>query len=259
MRLATWNVNSLGARLPLVLEWMEANGPDILCMQETKLADDAFPEKAFAGLGYESVHHGDGRWNGVALASKVGIESPTIGLGSEEDRHGCRMISATCGGVRVHSVYVPNGRSLDSEHYRFKLAWLERLRAYLGEHCDPGAEVAVCGDFNVAPDDADVWDASQLVGMTHVSEPERAALADVMDWGLVDVFRRLHPEGGVFSWWDYRAGNFHKGIGMRIDLVLLSAALADRCVAAEIDRTARKKSPAGNKPSDHTVVVVDLA
>lgn len=258
MRLATWNVNSLGARLPLVLEWMEANGPDVLCMQETKLADEAFPEKAFAELGYESVHHGDGRWNGVALASRVGLEAPMLGLGSDEDRHGCRMIAATCGGVRVHSVYVPNGRSLDSEHYQYKLAWLERLRSYLAERCNPGADVAVCGDFNIAPDDADVWDASQLVGATHVSAPEREALAGILDWGLVDVFRRLHPDGGVFSWWDYRAGNFHKGIGMRIDLVLLTASLAERCVAAEIDRTARKKSPAGNKPSDHTVVVVDL-
>lgn len=258
MRLATWNVNSLGARLPLVLEWMESNEPDVLCMQETKLADESFPEKAFAELGYESVHHGDGRWNGVALASRVGLEAPMFGLGSDEDRHGCRMISATCGRIRVHSVYVPNGRSLDSEHYRFKLAWLERLRTYLAEHCDPGAEVAVCGDFNIAPDDADVWDAAQLVGMTHVSEPERRALAAIEDWGLVDVFRRFHPDGGVFSWWDYRAGNFHKGIGMRIDLVLLTETLAERCVSAEIDRTARKKSPAGNKPSDHTVVVVDL-
>lgn len=259
MRLATWNVNSLGARLPLVLEWMEANSPDVLCMQETKLADDAFPEKAFSELGYASAHHGDGRWNGVAVVSRVGLEAPVLGFGSDEDRHGCRMIAATCGGVRVHSVYVPNGRSLESEHYQFKLAWLERLRTYLAGHCDAAADVAVCGDFNIAPQDADVWDASQLEGMTHVSAPEREALEEILDWGLVDVFRRLHPGGGVFSWWDYRAGNFHKGIGMRIDLVLLTPALADRCVAAEIDRTARKKSPAGNKPSDHTVVVVDLA
>ncbi len=258
MRLATWNVNSLGARLPLVLEWMGTSAPDVLCMQETKLADDAFPEKAFAELGYESAHHGDGRWNGVALVSRVGLESPVLGLGSDEDRHGCRMIAATCGGVRVHSVYVPNGRSLDSEHYEYKLAWLDRLRAYLAEHCDPAGEVAVCGDFNIAPDDADVWDASQLAGMTHVSEPERQALQHILDWGLVDVYRRFHPEGGTFSWWDYRAGNFHKGIGMRIDLVLLSRSLAHRSVGAEIDRTARKKSPAGNKPSDHTVVLVEL-
>jgi exodeoxyribonuclease III len=258
VRLATWNVNSLGARLPLVLEWVAANEPDILCMQETKLADEAFPRSAFADLGYESAHHGDGRWNGVGVLSRVGLEDPVCGLGSEEDVHGCRLLAATCGGIRVHSVYVPNGRSLDSEHYRFKLAWLARLRSYLDEHADPAAPVAVCGDFNIAPDDSDVWDASQFVGMTHVSTPERDALGRILDWGLEDVFHRFHPEGGVFSWWDYRAGNFHKGYGMRIDLVLLSATLARRCRSVEIDREARKKSPAGNKPSDHTVVTVEL-
>ena len=258
MKLATWNVNSLSARLPLVLEWARANGPDILCMQETKLADDAFPKAAFAELGYDSAHHGDGRWNGVAIASRVGLEAPVCGFGSEEDVHGCRILAATCGGIRVHSVYVPNGRSLDSEHYRFKLEWLARLRTYLAEHYDPDDAVAVCGDFNIAPDDADVWDPAAFVGATHVSEPERRALGEILDWGLEDTFRRFHPEGGIFSWWDYRAGNFHKGMGMRIDLVLLSASLASRAVSVEIDRDARKKSPAGNKPSDHTVVVVEL-
>jgi exodeoxyribonuclease III len=259
VRLATWNVNSLGARLPLVLEWMEANAPDILCMQETKLADDAFPGDAFAELGYATAYHGDGRWNGVAIASRVGLEDPVCGLGSEEDVHGCRLLAASCGGARVHSVYVPNGRSLDSEHYRFKLAWLARLHAYLAEHGSPDDAVAVCGDFNIAPDDADVWDPAAFVGATHVSAPERLALREILDWGLEDTFRRLHPEGGVFSWWDYRAGNFHKGMGMRIDLVLLSPPLAARVLSAEIDRNARKKSPKGNKPSDHTVVVVELS
>jgi exodeoxyribonuclease-3 len=259
VRLATWNVNSLSVRLPLVLEWMEANNPDILCMQETKLADDAFPSREFAELGYETAHHGDGRWNGVAIASRVGLDQPVCGLGSEEDAHGCRMLAATCGGVRVHSVYVPNGRSLDSEHYTFKLAWLSRLRAYLAEHDDPADAVAVCGDFNIAPTDEDVWDPAAFVGSTHVSAAERKALEQILDWGLEDVFRRFHPDGGIFSWWDYRAGNFHKGMGMRIDLVLLTKSLAARAVSAEIDRNARKKSPKGNKPSDHTVVVVELA
>jgi exodeoxyribonuclease III len=258
MRLATWNVNSLGARLPYVLEWAAANAPDVLCMQETKLADDAFPEKAFAEIGYESAHFGDGRWNGVGVISRLGVENPVCGLGSEEDIHGCRLLAATCGGVRVHSVYVPNGRSLDSEQYRYKLEWLGLLRAFLEQYDDPGAEIAVCGDFNVAPDDADVWDPAAFVGATHVSEPERRALERILDWGLEDVFRRFHPAGGVFSWWDYRAGNFHKGMGMRIDLLLLSKSLAARAVDAEVDRDSRKKSPAGNKPSDHAVVVVDL-
>jgi exodeoxyribonuclease-3 len=258
MRLATWNVNSLGARLPFVLEWLAANEPDIVCLQETKLADEAFPAGAFADLGYESAHHGDGRWNGVAVVSRVGLERPACGLDAAEDVHGCRLLAATCAGIRVHSVYVPNGRSLDSEQYGYKLAWLSRLREYLAARCDPADAVAVCGDFNVAPDDADVWDPAAFVGMTHVSPPERDALRAILDWGLEDVFRRFHPEGGVFSWWDYRGGAFHKGMGMRIDLVLLSRPLAERCRSAEIDRDARKKSPAGNKPSDHTVVVVEL-
>lgn len=258
MRLATWNVNSLAARLPLVLEWMQANSPDILCMQETKLADDVFPAAAFGELGYECAHHGDGRWNGVAVVSRVGLERPECGMGQAEDAHGCRLLAATCAGIRVHSVYVPNGRSVDSEHYAFKLAWLAGLRRYLEERCDPSAPVAVCGDFNIAPDDRDVWDRDSFVGMTHVSDPERHALADIEQWGLEDVFRRFHSEGGVFSWWDYRAGNFHKGYGMRIDLVLLSRVLAERATGVEIDRDARKKSAAGNKPSDHTVVVAEL-
>lgn len=258
MRLATWNVNSLTARLPFVLEWLEAHAPDVLCMQETKLADDAFPAAAFRALGYVSAHHGDGRWNGVAIVSKVGLQAPECGLASEEDAHGCRVIGATCGGIRVYSVYVPNGRSLDSEHYAYKLAWLARLRAYLDERCDPSSPVAVCGDFNIAPADTDVWDPAAFEGMTHVSEPERRALAEILGWGLEDVFPRFHPDGGVYSWWDYRGGSFHKGYGMRIDLVLLTQVLASRCRSLEIDRDARKKSPAGHKPSDHTVVIADI-
>ncbi|MHB8220560.1 MAG: exodeoxyribonuclease III [Acidimicrobiales bacterium] len=258
MRLVTWNVNSLGARLPLVLEWMQTANPDILCLQETKQADAAFPARAFADLGYQSAHHGDGRWNGVAIVSRVGLDGVARGFGSVEDEQGCRIVAATCGGVRVHSVYVPNGRSLDSEHFGHKLAWMARLRSYLDETCDPAGDVAVCGDFNVAPHDSDVWDPAHFAGMTHVSPDERRALEHVMDWGLVDVFDRWHPDGGVFSWWDYRAGAFHLGHGMRIDLVLLSTSTARRCTAAEVDREARKKSPSGNKPSDHTAVVVDL-
>jgi exodeoxyribonuclease III len=254
VRIATWNVNSLGARLPRVIEWIEANEPDVLCMQETKLADASFPVTDFADRGYRVAHHGDGRWNGVAIASRVGLEDPRAGFGADEDVHGTRLVAATCAGVRVHSVYVPNGRSLDSEHYGYKLAWLARLRTYLQESCDAAGPVAVCGDFNVAPDDSDVWDPSAFVGATHVSVPERQALQDLLDWGLEDVFKRFNPDGGVFSWWDYRAGDFHQGRGMRIDLVLLSRVLAARCEAARVDRDARK----GKKPSDHAPVVVDL-
>ena len=254
MRIATWNVNSLTARLPRVVGWLESEQPDVLCMQETKQADAAFPAATFAELGYDAVHHGDGRWNGVAILSRVGLREPASGFGTEEDAGGCRIVAATCGDVRVHSVYVPNGRSLDSEHYGMKLRWLARLAGYLRENCDPGSHVAVCGDFNVAPTDGDVWDPGQFVGMTHVSDPERRALGDVLDWGLQDVFRRFHPEGGVFSWWDYRGGDFHMGRGLRIDLVLLSADLARRATAAWVDRDARK----GTKPSDHAPVVVEV-
>lgn len=253
MRLATWNVNSLTARMPRVLGWIDEYQPDILCLQETKQADAAFPASTFADLGYETAHHGDGRWNGVALLSRVGLEDPVGGFGTAEDKYGCRIVAGTCAGIRVHSVYVPNGRTVDHEQYGFKLIWMARLASYLAETCDPAGDVAVCGDFNIAPDDRDVWDPAAFVGATHVSGPERQALAVLLDWGLEDVYRRFHSDGGVFSWWDYRAGDFHQGRGMRIDLVLLSRALAERSSSVSIDRNARK----GQKPSDHAPVVVE--
>ena len=256
MRIATWNVNSLTARLPRVEEWIRYAEPDVLCLQETKQADAAFPHGAFAALGYETAHHGDGRWNGVAIASRVGLADISTGLGSDEDdAQGNRLVAADCGGVRVLSVYVPNGRSLDSEHYPAKLAWLQRLRAFLDETSSPDRPVAVCGDFNVAPEDRDVWDPSRFVGATHVSPPEREALAQLQAWGLVDVFRRLYDEDGLFSWWDYRAGSFHKHQGMRIDLILVTEVLARTARYGLIDRNARK----GQKPSDHAPVLIDVS
>jgi exodeoxyribonuclease-3 len=254
MRIATWNVNSLTARLPRVEEWIGYAQPDVLCLQETKQADAAFPHETFAALGYEAAHHGDGRWNGVAILSRVGLNQVAVGMGSDDDQ-GSRLVAADCGGVSVHSVYVPNGRSLDSDQYPVKLAWLGRLKALLQETSAPDRRVAVCGDFNVAPDDRDVWDPAQFVGMTHVSQPERDALADLESWGLVDVFRRLYTDGGLFSWWDYRAGSFHKHQGMRIDLILVTEVLAAGATYGLIDRNARK----GQKPSDHTPVFVDIA
>jgi exodeoxyribonuclease-3 len=190
----------------------------------------------------------------VALLSRVGLDDPMRGFGNGLDDHGCRIVDATCGGVRVHSVYVPNGRSLDNEFYGIKLEWLAQLRTMLDATCQPGDSVAVCGDFNVAPDDGDVWDPAAFVGATHVSEPEREALRHVEAWGLVDVFRQFN-DPGVFSWWDYRAGDFHQGRGMRIDLVLVSEDLAGRATGARVDRDARK----GQKPSDHAPVIVDFA
>jgi exodeoxyribonuclease-3 len=254
LRLATWNVNSLAARLPRIEEWIGYARPDVLCLQETKLPDAAFPTSTFESLGYEAAHHGDGRWNGVAILSRVGLSEVTSGLGPDDDEQGSRLIAAVCGGVRVHSVYVPNGRSLDSEHYTAKLDWLARLRTMLEETADPKKAVAVCGDFNVAPDDRDVWDPAAYEGATHVSAPEREALARLEEWGLVDAFRRLYPDDRLFTWWDYRAGNFHKHKGMRIDLILVTETLAKSTTYALIDRNARK----GQKPSDHSPLFIDV-
>ena len=254
MRIATWNVNSLNARLPRVEEWLDYARPDVLCMQETKLADGAFPSMAFSALGYETVSHGDGRWNGVAIASRVGIEDVARGFDGPADDQGARLLAATCAGVRVHSVYVPNGREVGSEHYEAKLAWYGELLGYLERSYKPTDSVAVCGDFNVAPEDRDVYDPAAFVGETHVTEPERQALQALVDWGLVDSFRLVRHEDQLFTWWDYRAGNFHKHKGLRIDLVMLSQPLADHVTYALVDRNARK----GKLPSDHAPVLIDI-
>lgn len=255
MRLVTWNVNSLKVRLPRVEAWIDEVRPDVVALQETKLADDAFPALAFEALGYESVHFGQGRWNGVALLSRVGLSSPRDNFadGIEPD-HEARIVSATCGGVRVSSVYVPNGRSLDDDHYRYKLDWMERLRRHVEAEGSPTGSTVVMGDFNIAPDDRDVWDPAAYEGATHVSVPERDSLQALVDWGMVDLFRLHHANGNLFSWWDYRDGAFHRGRGMRIDLVLGTAAVASRCAWAVVDRNSRK----GEQPSDHAPVVVDL-
>ena len=239
-----------------VEEWIGYAHPDVLCLQETKMADAAFPAMAFAALGYEAAHCGQGRWNGVAILSRVGLEDVVAGFSdqAEDEQTEARLLWATCGGIRVASVYVPNGRMVGSEHYEAKLAWLERLHLHLEQICDAGGLLAVCGDFNVAPDDRDVWDATKLHGATHVSPPEREAVRALERWGLVDVFRTLYSEDRLYSWWDYRAGDFHQHRGLRIDLVLASAKLADRATYALIDRFARK----GKAPSDHAPLLVDF-
>ncbi len=254
MRVATWNVNSLKARLPRVEAWLADVRPDVLCLQETKLTDAAFPALTFEALGYETAHHGEGRWNGVAILSRVGVEDVRAGFGATYADPDARLLWATCGGLRVASAYVPNGRSLDNDHYRYKLEWLEQLRAVTSEELDSFDELVLAGDFNIAPSDADVWDPASFEGATHVSEQERAALQSLCDLGLSDVFRCLQPEPGLYSWWDYRGGSFHKRQGMRIDLLLTSAATTSRAVFATVDRNARK----GAQPSDHAPVVVDL-
>jgi len=255
VRIATWNVNSLAARMPRVVEWLELVGPDVLCLQETKLAAGSFPTEELQTLGYESAADGQGAYNGVAILSRVGLENPASGFPGEPGFPDpeSRCISASCGGVRVYSVYVPNGRTPDDPHYRYKLAWLRALADALAGELAGGGELAVCGDFNVAPTDRDVWDPAAFAGLTHVTRPERAAVQELLALGLTDVQPRA-LKGEPFTYWDYRAGNFHKGLGMRIDLVLLSRGLAAGVSDAYVDRDARK----GHKPSDHAPVVVDL-
>lgn len=254
LRLATWNVNSLRARLPRIEEWLAYTRPDVLCMQETKVTDAGFPVMAFEALGYEvAFHGGQGRWNGVAIASRVGLEAVSTGFDDDPEAES-RSIGADCAGVRVWSVYVPNGREVGSEHYEAKLAWLGQLHEHLVANCDPKERLVVCGDFNVAPEDRDVYDPGRFIGATHVSEQERKALAQLLEWGLVDTFRLCRPEEKLFTWWDYRAGDFHEHRGMRIDLLLATRALADRARLAMIDRTARK----GKLPSDHAPVFIDF-
>jgi exodeoxyribonuclease-3 len=235
--------------------WLAQVQPDIVCMQETKLADSSFPALAFEALGYTAAHHGQGQWNGVAVLSRLGIEDVVAGFadGDPPDLD-ARLISVTCAGIRISSVYVPNGRALDHEHYRYKLDWLARLRRHLGATASADQPVVVAGDFNIAPTDDDVYDAAKFVDQTHTSPPERAALAEIEAWGLEDVFRRHVSAPKCFSWWDYRAGDFHQGRGMRIDLVLASPPVAAATRWCIIDRNARK----GQQPSDHAPLVVDL-
>jgi exodeoxyribonuclease-3 len=256
VRLATWNVNSVKQRVPRLLPWLDQRKPDVVCLQETKLTDGAFREllgDELRARGYEVAVHGQGQWNGVAILSRVGLEDVVPGLpgGPGFPDPEARAVSATCGGVRVVSVYVPNGRAPDSDHYRYKLAWLSALREHVAAQVET---TVVCGDVNIAPTDEDVFDPDAYVGQTHVTPPERAALADLQALGLHDVVRDRWPDARVFTYWDYRAGMFHQDLGMRIDLVLAGSAVASRVQAAWVDRQARK----GSGPSDHAPVIVDL-
>jgi exodeoxyribonuclease-3 len=259
VRIATWNVNSLKARLPKLEGWLADARPDVVCLQETKLADDAFPTMGFAALGYDAVHHGEGRWNGVAILSRVGIDDVVDGFADGGAHDGeARLLTATCGGVRVATMYVPNGREVGHEQYARKLEWLARVRAHLDAVSEPTADVVLCGDFNIAPDDRDVWDPAKCHGGTHVSEPERDALRDIESWGLVDTVRARYEDEQLYSWWDYQAGAFHKHWGMRIDLLLASASLIERLEWVLIDRNARKGG-ADSKPSDHAPLMAQFA
>jgi exodeoxyribonuclease-3 len=248
VRIATWNVNSIGARLPRLLGWLEDCAPDVAALQETKCADGAFPYAEVQALGYEVAHSGDGRWNGVAVLSRVGLTDVSLTLEGHPEP---RIASAQCGPLHVTSVYVPNGRTVDDPHYAYKLAWFEQLRARL-DGFDPAQPLVVMGDFNVAMTDDDVWDIGAFAGSTHVTPAERAGMQALLDWGLVDVKARPGKGDRAFTFWDYRAGNFHKDLGMRIDYVLTTPAVTVK--DAYVDREARK----GKGPSDHAPVVVDL-
>jgi exodeoxyribonuclease-3 len=271
VRVATWNVNSVKQRVPRLLPWLDQRKPDILCLQETKLSDDAFADLLGADLrtrGYEFASYGEPRWNGVALLSKVGLDDVVKGFdkapGFPEPE--ARAIAATCAGIRMYSLYVPNGRAPDSEHYQYKLAWLAALRDSVANNTVAAGTVAagtvaagqraamLCGDMNIAPTDADVFDPAAYVGQTHVTPPEREALASLEATGLHDVIRERWPDERIFTYWDYRAGMFHKNLGMRIDLVLATNDVATRVRAGWVDRHARK----GTGPSDHAPVIVDL-
>ena len=257
MRIATWNVNSVKQRVPRLLPWLDERRPDVVCLQETKLTDDAFAALLDADLGergYEVAAHGQGAWNGVAILSRVGLEEVVRGIpdGPGFPEPEARAVSAICDGVRVVSVYVPNGRSPGSEHYEYKLKWLAALRDMVAADAD---RTVVLGDINIAPADEDVFDPEAYEGHTHVTPAERDALADLESVGLRDVVRERWPdERRLFTYWDYRAGMFHQDLGMRIDLVLAGASVADRVQAAWVDRKARK----GKGPSDHAPVIVDL-
>ena len=256
MRIATWNVNSIKQRVPRLLPWLDERRPDVVCLQETKLADDAFSallDKQLSARGYQVALYGEAQWNGVAILSRVGLQDVVRGVANAPGfpNPEARAVSATCDGVRVTSVYAPNGRVPDSDHYYYKLAWFAALRDVLA---DGPESVVVCGDMNIAPTDDDVFDPQAYVGQTHVTAPERDALATLKSVGLRDVVREHWPTARVFTYWDYRAGMFHKDLGMRIDLVLASAPVAERVKAAWVDRQARK----GTLPSDHAPVIIDL-
>ncbi|MGN9781613.1 exodeoxyribonuclease III [Nonomuraea sp. ZG12] len=287
MRLATWNVNSVKARLPRLLAWLAEAEPDVVCLQETKCAAASFPAQEVGELGYATAAHGDGRWNGVAVLSRVGLSEVSRGfpgepafdavlgavpgtvgdaaggavrgavrgaVGAADASPEARAIGASCGGLRVWSLYAPNGRTVDSPHYGYKLAWFAAFTRAVEAELRQGRALVACGDYNVAPTDADVWDPSLFAGSTHVTPAERQALADLRALGLRDVVPTPMKGPHPFTYWDYRAGMFHQNMGMRIDLVYAGAGVADRVRSAYVDREARK----GKGPSDHAPIVVDL-
>ncbi|HUS28636.1 MAG TPA: exodeoxyribonuclease III [Kofleriaceae bacterium] len=255
MKLATWNINSIRARTERLLTWLGAERPDVLCLQETKVEDSGFPLAAIEKAGYHVAMHGQRSYNGVAILSRTALTDVTRGFGDGEPEEEARVISARVGDLRVVSIYVPNGQDLESEKFPYKLGWYKRLRAYLDRTATTSDQLVVCGDTNVTADDRDVWSPEAWAGKIHCSPKEREALANVIGFGLVDLFRKHHPDGGVYSWWDYRGVSFFKNQGLRIDHILATPPVAERCTACVIDRNARK----GQDASDHAPVIATLA
>ncbi len=250
MRLASWNVNSIRARLPRLLPWLEAHQPDVLCLQETKVADEHFPHAELATLGYQGLVYGQPTYNGVAILSREPLTLLQRGLPGDDSGQ-ARVLGARWRDLVVVTVYVPNGQEVGSDAYAFKLAWMGKLEAFLAQHFSPQEKLVLCGDFNVAPEDRDVWDPELWRGKVLFSEPEKECFRKLLAWGLVDCLRRLHPEEVVYTWWDYRQGAFHRGWGMRLDHILATPPLAELCQEVTVDRQARK----GEKPSDHAPIV----
>ena len=251
MRIATWNVNSLRARLGLVGDWLQQNGPEVLCLQETKVVDDLFPAGPLAEAGYQAVFTGQKTYNGVAILSRLPLADVTLRLPEAPGEDEKRFIAATVQDVRVINVYVPNGQAVGSPKFAYKLAWLERLRTFLADTYTLQTPLVLCGDFNVAPEPRDVYDAEKVDGQILFHPEERKAFARLLDWGLQDTVRLYHDEAGLYSWWDYRAAAFRRNLGFRIDHILVTPPLAGRCTAVSLERGLRRLP----KPSDHIPVV----
>ena len=254
MKIATWNVNSLTARLPHLTEWVKAAEPDVICLQETKCVDESYPYQEIFDLGYHSAFYGQKSYNGVAILSKYEPEDVVKGFPDDDVDSHKRLIAATVNGVRVVNTYIPNGSELGSDKFRFKLDWIQRLRRFFDEGYSTDEKVLLCGDFNVAPDAPDVWNPPAWEGHIHFSKPERAAIHFVKQWGFIDLFRKMNGDVKEFSWWDYRAGAFQRNHGLRIDHIWTSQPLADTCTRCWIDREPRIKE----RPSDHTPVVAEF-
>jgi exodeoxyribonuclease-3 len=254
MRIATWNVNSLRVRLDTVLDWLQQNGPEVVCLQETKLTDDLFPLAPLGEVGYQAVFTGQKTYNGVAILSRLPLTDVVMALPEAPGEDEKRFIAATVEGLRVVNVYVPNGQAVGSPKFSYKLTWLERLRTFLATTYTLAEPLLVCGDFNVAPEPRDVYDAAQVDGEILFHPEERAAFARLLEWGLCDALRLHHAEAGLYSWWDYRAAAFRRNLGFRIDHILVTPPVAARSVAVTLERDLRRR----DKPSDHIPVVITL-